>query len=186
MFAGPMICEKRQELIVLCRGRPSFAFSLFMLSAVFLFTCPTYAQQKTHFSLGFNTGYIFANDRDMEDWGPLVGPHIQLQQGHWALRAEIDSVPKWTFFMPFVDLVYNLRPSEECKFSPYVSIGIGGRGVIGEYFGILSRIRIGILHRIIRVREGAFVLNAGLASIHDFPFYPGWLSLNLGLEFVFR
>jgi hypothetical protein len=157
-----------------------------MLSAASLVTSPIYAQQKTRFSLGLNTGYILAYDRDSEDWGALVGLYIQLQEGHWALQAEIDYVPKCTFLMPFVDLVYNLRPSEEGKFSPYVSIGIGGHGDTGEYFDIYSRIRVGMRLRILTAREGMLLLNVGLTSVHAFPFAPFWFSPSIGIEYSYR
>ena len=173
-------------MIAVRRGRLSFAFSLFMLSAASLLTSPIYAQQKTRFSLGLNTGYILAYDRDSEDWGPLVGAYIQLQEGHWALQVEIDYVPKWTFFMPFVDLVYNLRPSEEGKFSPYVSIGIGGHGEMGECFDIYSRIRVGMRLRILTAREGTLLLNVGVTSVHAFPFAPFWFSPSVGIEYSYR
>jgi len=156
------------------------------MGAASLFMSPVQAHQKTHFSVGLKTGYILSYDRDSEDWGPLFGAHIQLQEGHWALRAEIDYVPKWTFFMPFGELVYNLRPTEEGQFSPYVSIGIGSRGEIGEYLEILTSLALGVRYRIIKVQGGAFVLNVHLRSLHAFPFSPFAFDPNVGLEYVFR
>jgi hypothetical protein len=156
------------------------------LIVILLLTSSIFGNGKTHFSVGLSFGYGFTYSRDSEDWGPLVGPHIQLQQGHWALRAEIDYVPKCTFFMPFVDLVYNLRPSEEGKFSPYVSIGIGGHVEMGGYFDIYSRIRVGMRLRILTAREGMLLLNVGLTSVHAFPFAPFWFSPSVGIEYSYR
>jgi hypothetical protein len=168
------------------RRFPSARKLLIFMGAASLFTSLVQAQQKTHFSVGLKTGYILAYDKDSEDWGPLVGAHIQLQEGHWALGAEIDYVPKWTFFMTFVDLAYNLRPSEEGKFSPYVSIGIGGHGEMGENLEILTRLALGMRLRIMRVQGGAFFLNVNLTSLHAFPFSPFAFGPNGGLEFLFR
>jgi hypothetical protein len=88
--------------------------------------------------------------------------------------------------MPFVDLVYNIRPSEQGEFSPYISVGIGGHGDVGEYFDIYSRIGVGIRLRILSAREGTLLLNAGLTSVHAFPFAPFWLSPSVGIEYSFR
>lgn len=173
-------------MIAVRRGRLSFAFSLFMLSAASLCMSPVQAQQETRFSSGLNTGYLFPYYVDSGDGAPLAGLYIQVQEGHWALQAELDCFLKGALFLPFVNLVYRLRPSDEARFTPYVSIGIGGRGESGAYFAVLSRLGLGMRHRIMRVQGGAFVLNVSLTSLQAFPFSPFAFGPNVGLEFVFR
>jgi len=151
-----------------------------------LLNSAVYGKGKNQFSVGLSLYYGLTYSRDSEDWGTIIGAHIQLREGHWALRAEVDYVSKWSFFMPYVDLVYNLRPSEDSKFSPYVSIGIGGHGDVGEYFDIYSRIGVGLRLRILTAREGTLLVNASLTSVHAFPFSPFWFSPSVGIGYSFR
>lgn len=157
------------------------------LIVMLLLTSSIYGNGKNHFSMGLNYGYGLPYSRDSEDLGALLGLDIQLQQGHWALQAELDYFLKERLLVPFVNLVYYLKLPNKSLFCPYVSLGIGGRGwLAGEYVLICTQIRAGMRLRILTAREGTLLLNVGVTSVHAFPFAPFWFSPSVGIEYSYR